>query len=62
MIFHKFRENRIYWIDPATYKPPTLTTGRNQDELYQIKYFRKDRYNPLKVRCNGIIYGGYIGR
>lgn len=62
MIFHKFHENRVYWIDPATYKSPTLTTGRNQDLQYRIKYFRPDRYHPLKTRCNGILYGGYIGR
>lgn len=62
MIFHKFRENRITWINPKTYKAPTLTVGRNQDLQYQTQYFGKARYSPLKVRCKGIIYGGCISK
>lgn len=50
-------ENRIYWKDEASYRPPLTHVAPLQDEWYKRKYFRRSIYHPLKTRCISIVYG-----
>lgn len=55
-------EVNVWSNNPDDFKVPFELFGDYEKEIYEWKYFRLNNRpkNPWSMRCNSIVYGGYV--